>query len=89
MAFLLLTAWQPGLRKVALDRLLHQRAALGLREAHDCVSRLLAGEQVVIVMPDIQAAQAVAEEALALGAVARATETAPPAEALPIQNDVR
>jgi hypothetical protein len=72
MAHVLITGWNPGLRKVALDRLLHEKAGLGLHEAHNCVTRLLSGEHVSITLPTLAAASALAEEARTLGAQARA-----------------
>ena len=74
MAYVLFTGWRPGLHKVALDRLLHEKADMSLREAHDCVTRLLAGEQVSVSLPTLAAASALAKEARTVGAEARVIE---------------
>jgi hypothetical protein len=83
MVHILLTGWNPGLRKVALDRLLHEQAGLSLREAHDCVSRLLSGEQVSVAMPTLAAASALAQQVNALGAQARVVERGDPIPIVP------
>ena len=69
-AGVLLTGWWPGLRKVALDRLLQERAGLSLHGAHQQVTRLLAGETITLPMTDTAAAAALAHDAAELGAVA-------------------
>jgi hypothetical protein len=74
MAYTLLTGWNPGLRKVALDRLLHEKAGLSLREAYECDTRLLSGEQVSVAVPTLAAASTLAQEAKTLGAQAQAVE---------------
>jgi hypothetical protein len=64
------TGWHPGMKKVALDRLLHERAGLSLYDAHRQVTRVLAGETVTVPMADAAAAAALARDAAELGAVA-------------------
>lgn len=75
-AYVVLTGWRPGLQKVALDKLLCERAGLTLREALDSVNRLLAGERVSVPVASIAEARAIAAEAAALGATAEVLETA-------------
>ena len=62
-----LKGWSPGLRKVALDKLLRDRASLSLSDAHASVNRLLDGETLTLAMPSASAASELAAEALELG----------------------
>ena len=71
MSQVMLTGWRPGLRKVALTKLLQQRAGLGLHAAKDYTDRLLAGEQVRVEIPLLAAAELLAREADALGVEAQ------------------
>jgi hypothetical protein len=74
--YVVLTGWEPGLQKVALDRLLCERAGLTLREALDSVNRLLAHEHVSVPVASLAEARAIAAGAVALSATAEALETA-------------
>ena len=69
MTQVLITGWQPGLNKVALTKLLRERAGLTLAQAHDKVNRCLDGESVVIELPTAAAARAFVGDAGRLGAV--------------------
>jgi ribosomal protein L7/L12 len=69
-----LSGWRPGSQKIALDKLLRERAGLTLREALDSVNHLLAGEQLSIPVASPAEAQAIAAEATELGAAAEVVE---------------
>ena len=75
--YVVLTGWKTGLRKVALDTLLHQQAGLGPRDAFDSVNHLMRGEPIAVPMSTLIDAQALAQEARTLGAVAEVVERWP------------
>ena len=68
MTKVLLNGWVKGLKKIPLDLLIKERAALRLSVAKNKVDRLLAGEVVILDFPDAEEAQRFLEEAIALGA---------------------
>jgi hypothetical protein len=70
MAHVVITGWQPGLRKVGLAKLLRTQARLSLAQAHASVEQCLEGEDVVIGMNSMDEAEVLAREANALGAIA-------------------
>ena len=70
MPQVVLTGWKPGFRKVALTRILQQRAGLSLAVAKECVDRCLAGERVLVEVPTSEAAEALVSEASGVGAIA-------------------
>lgn len=54
---LLLSGWTAPLNKVGLNRLLREEAELGLSDAHDLVTRLVAGETIEVEASEGQAAE--------------------------------
>ena len=70
MTSVILSGWKLGMQKIPLTKLLVARAGLGLKDAKDCVDRCVDGETVLIGMPSVAAAEELAREASALGAVA-------------------
>jgi hypothetical protein len=62
------TGWKPGLRKVALNALLRQRAGMTLGEAKRAVDGILEREVIVVTMPDPASAEELARQAAELGA---------------------
>ena len=70
-----LRGWKPGLRKVALGKLVREQAQLSLSDAHAHVNRLMTGETLILAVPSA-AAEELADEALKLG-VEMATVGAP------------
>ncbi len=67
MAIVSLTGWDHGLQKLKLDRLLQNRAGLGLAAAKARVDGLLVRERVEIDVPD-EDVEAFIAEALRLAA---------------------
>ncbi len=61
-------AWSPGLKKVALTKLIRESAGVPLDEAHDMVNRLLAGKIVEVAVPSDEEAKKLADAARVLGA---------------------
>lgn len=59
--------WSPGLKKVALTKLIREAADMPLNEAHDLVNRLLSGKAVVVTVSSEDDAHDLAEAASALG----------------------
>jgi hypothetical protein len=76
MAAVVIRGWRPGLQKVSLTKLLQQRAGLRLSAAHDCTTRLLAGETVRLELPSLDEADQFVEALERLGAMAE-VERAP------------
>jgi hypothetical protein len=74
MTYVVLRGWTPPLQKVALDKLLHAKGGLSLREAFDSVNSLLAGETVTVPMPSLEEARILAGAAASLGALAEVVE---------------
>jgi hypothetical protein len=69
MGRVLLTGWMPGLRKVALTKLIQSRTNVSLKAAMAYTERVLAGDTVVIELPTVADARAFALEAQNLGVV--------------------
>jgi hypothetical protein len=70
MPQVLLTGWNPGLRKVPLTKLIQSRASVSLKAAISQTERLLDGKPVTIDLPTIAEARDFVLQARALGAVA-------------------
>ena len=70
--------WSPGLKKVALTKLIREAADVPLNEAHELVNRLLAGKSVEVVVSSDDEAHRLAEAARALGAQTECVESAAP-----------
>jgi hypothetical protein len=62
-----LKSWSPGLKKVALTKLVRETADLPLNEAHDTVNRLLDEETVELTFGSKQRAQRFVDSARELG----------------------
>jgi hypothetical protein len=80
MPRVLLTGWQPGLRKVQLTKLIQSRTSVSLRDAMGHTERILDGRTVAIELPTVAEARAFAREAQSLGVTAEvdvSQETAP------------
>jgi hypothetical protein len=69
MPTVVLTGWRPGLQKIALDKLLHYKYGLSLKDAFDSVNRCMDGERVPIYVNSLQEAENLAREATELGAL--------------------
>ncbi|MBI3974056.1 MAG: hypothetical protein HY332_22490 [Chloroflexi bacterium] len=76
MARVVLTTLRPGLQKIPLTNAIRTHAGLSLSEAKACTDRYLAGERVEIEVPDEAAAEALAREAVRVGAVAKVERAA-------------
>ena len=70
MVNVILTGWNPGLRKIDLTKLLQERADLSLGAAKACVDRLLGGEHVTVPVSTLAAAEQLVHDASSLGAIA-------------------
>ena len=69
MERVLLTGWKPGLRKVALTKLIQSRTSVSLKAAMGYTERVLDGDCVAIELPTVADARAFALEARNLGVV--------------------
>jgi len=69
-----LNGWKPGLRKVALTKLIEGMTALDLVDAKGCTDKLLEGKKVVIVFDSIEDADAFRQEASELGVITQIEE---------------
>ena len=66
--------WSPGLKKVALTKLIRKAADIPLDEAHALVNRLLEGKKVDVVVSSEREAYDLVEAARDLGAEAECVE---------------
>jgi ribosomal protein L7/L12 len=69
MSRVIITGWQPGLKKVSLSKLIRDRSGLRLSEAKACTDRCLDGEIVSIDLASADEAEQFAQEAARLGAI--------------------
>ena len=69
MTNVVFTGWHCGLDKVGLDKALHNTARLPLSKAIDATEQLLAGESVVVRVPNEHIARQLVAQATSLGAV--------------------
>ncbi len=70
MKVVVLDGWRPGLNKIALTKLIQQRAGLSLAAAKRQTDRLLEGEEAGILLPDSESAEDFVSELQQLGASA-------------------
>lgn len=85
MTRLVLHGWRPGLRKIAVTKLLREAEDLGLSPAKNKVDRLLAGHEVAVDVPDAQ----VTSLAAALGLLGVLVHVPRPAQAAPLNRRAR
>jgi len=68
------TGWKPGLQKIAMTTLIRDQSEFGLADSKACTDRLLDGDVVEIPMPSRSAAERLALDLTAIGAVAHAAD---------------
>ena len=69
-----ISGWRPGLQKVSMTLVVRRLGQLGLRDAKSVTDRVLDGEVVDVEVDDARAAQELAQELQALGAVAEVVD---------------
>lgn len=75
MKRLILTGWNPGLNKVALSKLLRDKAGMSLGDAKSAVDSILDEQPVNVRIELDELAEYILAEALELGAVGKLEET--------------
>jgi hypothetical protein len=73
--------WRAGLDKVALTRLFRNHADMSLAAAKHSVDQILNAQSVIVTVDSVEVAQALAEEASALGAHCEVIASPAPASA--------
>ena len=66
-----ITGWHPGLQKVTAIKYLVQDTPYGLKEAKDCIDKVVDGGQVTIPFASAAKAKALAAKLEGVGAVVR------------------
>jgi ribosomal protein L7/L12 len=67
MAILRITDWQPGLKTIAMTKVIRRYAGLNLAEAKSRTEAVVKGEVVALAIPDARDAEALRVELAALG----------------------
>lgn len=68
MAHVQFHSWQPPLDKIALNRLLRERAGLSLGEAKRVVDQVVEGQPVTVRVTSPEVARVLVADAMAMGA---------------------